>query len=714
MHLSTPDLGTPGKPAPDNGFRFASALGLREGDHVVHVQHGIGVYRGLVKLTTPTAEQGPLVEKEYLLIEYEAGDKLYVPADQVDRVQKYIGSEGAAPTLSKLKGAAWARAVARAKDQVQSIARELIELYAAREAATGHAYGADTPRQKEMEAAFPHTETPDQQAAIRDVKCDLEAPRPMDRLVVGDVGYGKTEVAVRAAFKVAAEGRQVAVLCPTSVLAAQHHATFSERLAGFGVTVEMLSRFRSSQEQQRVLEDLREGRVDVVIGTHRLLSEDVAFKNLGLVIVDEEQRFGVTHKEKLKQVRKTVDVLTMTATPIPRTLHAAVSGIRDLSLIDDPPEGRTPVETLVKAYDDAIVKEAIERELEREGQAYFLHNRVESIGEVAERLGKLVPGARFRVAHGQMGEDELEETMQEFYERRFDVLVCTTIIESGIDIPNANTILIDEADKLGLAQLYQLRGRVGRSDKQAYALLLVRRNEQLTEVAEQRLAALREFSDLGSGHKIALRDLELRGAGNLLGDEQSGTVTAAVGFELYMQLLEQAVRKARGEKPDPHSIPLPTVDLPVASNIPPEYIPSEAQRLLTYNQIAAVRDGAGRARLREAIESRWGKLPPSLENAFALLRLRLRCRQIGVKSISTEGKNVSITCRKGVRLPLSRLRPAIERYEAQGHSFTGEKVVLSIGSTDDVLALVEEVVGTLARALKEKQPRRRTAATTRP
>jgi transcription-repair coupling factor (superfamily II helicase) len=678
------------------GMRITSLIDLKEGDYVVHIHHGIGLYRGLVRMTV----QG--VEKEYLLIQYEGSDRLYVPVDQVDRVQKYIGSEGGAPTVNKLGGNEWARTTARAKRQVKEIAKDLIALYAARQSAPGHAYGEDTPWQREMEDAFPHTETPDQDAAIRDVKKDLEAPRPMDRLICGDVGFGKTEVAIRAAFKVASEGRQVAVLCPTTVLCAQHYSTFSERLAAFPVRVDQLSRFRSPKEQAKTLEDLKNGSVDIVIGTHRLLSKDVEFKDLGLVVVDEEQRFGVVHKERLKQLRKTVDVLTMTATPIPRTLHMSLSGIRDMSLINDPPEGRTPVKTLIKEYDDQLIREAILRETDRGGQVYYIHNRVESIYHVAAHLEKIVPTATFRVAHGQMPEDDLEETMLDFYLHKFDVLVCTTIVESGLDIPNVNTIVIDNADKLGLSQLYQLRGRVGRSRTQAYAILLYQRHKQLSTVAEQRLGAVREFTDLGSGYKIALRDLELRGAGNLLGAEQSGTI-AAIGFDMFTQLLEQAIHEEKGEEVDKTQIPLPTVDLPVAAVIPESYVPSEPQRILMYKKLSAVRERKDVSRLQEEFEDRFGDPPPPVWNALSLLRLRLRCQEIGIESITTEGNKITIAFKKGVKLPVHTLKPLTAAFKPQGHAFTQEHVVMNITGSK-ILQAVEEMVEVMDRALKEPAP----------
>jgi transcription-repair coupling factor (superfamily II helicase) len=688
------------------GMRLTSLLDIKEGDYVVHIHHGIGMYRGLVKMKV----QG--IEKDYLLVQYEGNDKLYVPVDQIDRVQKYIGSEGGAPNVNRLGGTDWARTTAKAKRQVKEMAGELIQLYAARQSAPGHPYMEDTPWQREMEDAFPHVETPDQDAAIRDVKKDLEAPRPMDRLICGDVGYGKTEVAIRAAFKVAQEGRQVAVLCPTTVLAAQHYATFSERLSGFPLRVDMLSRFRSSKEQSRTMDEIKAGSVDIIVGTHRLLSKDIEFKDLGLVIVDEEQRFGVTHKEKLKQLRKSVDVLTMTATPIPRTLHMSLSGIRDMSLINDPPEGRTPVKTLIKEYDDDLVRDYILRETDRGGQVYYIYNRVESIYHVAHKLEKLLPSVRFRVAHGQMQEEALEEAMLDFYEKKADVLIATTIVESGLDISNANTIIIDNADKLGLAQLYQLRGRVGRSRTQAYALLLYQRNKALSTIAEQRLGALKEFTDLGSGYKIALRDLELRGAGNLLGAEQSGTVSQ-IGFDLYTQLLEQAIKEYKGEEPDKAQIPLPAVDLPVAASIPEKYVPGEAQRILMYKKLAAVRERADVGKLQEEFEDRFGDPPPPVWNALALLRLRLRCQEVGLESITTEATKVTFQFKKDVKLLPHTLKPLTTAFKQFGHSFTQERIVMNISNitASKVLQSVEEMVEVLARALEEKTPPRVTPRT---
>ncbi|HOJ23486.1 MAG TPA: transcription-repair coupling factor, partial [Armatimonadota bacterium] len=523
------------------GQRITSLSQLTEGDYVVHLHHGIGRYRGLVTQNVDGAA------KDYLHLEYADNTRLYVPVDQIDRVTRYIGSDDHPPQIHRIGGTEWMQTKRRARAKVREMAKELVELYAARQAAQGYAFSPDTPWQREMEESFIYEETPDQLTAIREMKEGMERPQPMDRLICGDVGYGKTEVAIRGAFKAVMDGKQVAVLVPTTVLAQQHFNTFTERLAAFPVRVEMLSRFRSPRDQARVVKGLREGTVDIVIGTHRLLSKDVAFRDLGLVIVDEEQRFGVAHKERLKQLRTSVDVLTLTATPIPRTLHMSLSGIRDMSTISDPPEGRTAIRTYCVERNDELIRDAILRELDRDGQVYFVHNRVETIEAVAQQLQNLVPQARFAIGHGQMPEGRLEKVMLDFYDRRYDVLVCTTIIESGLDIPNVNTILIDNAPHMGLAQLYQLRGRVGRSPRQAYCYLLFDPKRLLTETAEKRLDAIREFTQLGSGFQVALRDLEIRGAGNLLGAEQHGFMLS-VGFELYCRMIEEAVKSLRGEE----------------------------------------------------------------------------------------------------------------------------------------------------------------------
>ncbi|HZP80359.1 MAG TPA: transcription-repair coupling factor [Chthonomonadaceae bacterium] len=669
------------------GVAISSILDLRENDFVVHIHHGIGVYRGLVKRKVEDNL------RDYLLIEYQGGDRLFVPADQIDRVQRYIGAEGASPQVNKIGGNEWQRTTRRVREQAREMAGELIALYAARQAAARDSFGPDTNWQVEMEEAFPYEETPDQLRAIIDVKADLERDKPMDRLICGDVGFGKTEVALRAAFKVVTAGKQVAVLCPTTVLAAQHLTTFSERLAAYPIKIELLSRFRSRQEQAQTVKGLKEGRVDIVIATHRLLSKDVEFKNLGLVIVDEEQRFGVAHKERLKQLRKTVDVLTLSATPIPRTLSMALSGLRDMSVIEDPPEGRAPVLTYVREYDDDLIRDAILRELERDGQVYFVHNKVESIYHVAQRLKRLIPELRIEVGHGQMSEDELERVMFDFYHHQYDVLVCTTIIENGLDIPNVNTIIVDNADHMGLSQLYQLRGRVGRSNRQAYAYLFYRRHKHLTEIAERRLAAIKEFSALGSGYKVAMRDLEIRGAGNLLGPEQHGAMVS-VGFDLYCQLLAQAVQEIKGEEVTEDI--LPSVDLPITAHIPNDYIPGEAERIYFYKRMSGVRSLADIENLQAELEDRFGDPPRPVWDALAVLRLRLRCKEAGISSIKSERTNIAIRFAPYVRLTPDAIR--LLTYAFKGHRFTADGVVVPL-SGPKVMAQVEEMVSVLEKAL---------------
>ena len=683
----------PPKRAFKEGLKITSYLELREGDFVVHIHHGIGRYGGITKLKGADG-----AERDYLLLEYDGGDKVYVPTDQVDRVQKYIGSADSPPTVTRLNSGDWARATKKAKKQVQEMAADLIKLYAARKAATGHAMPPDTPWQQEMEDAFPYQETPDQLAAIEDVKKDLEDDKPMDRLICGDVGYGKTEVAIRAAFKVVNSGRQVAILCPTTILAQQHLGTFRERLAAYPVKIEMLSRFVSKAEATQTLKGLTDGTVDIVIGTHKILSKDVNFHRLGLLVVDEEQRFGVIHKERIKQMKRNVDVLTLTATPIPRTLHMSLSGIRDMSLIDDPPEGRMAIKTFVKEYDDELVREVILRELDRGGQIYFLHNRIESISHVAEKVRRLAPTARVEIAHGQMHEDDLEDVMLRFGDREFDVLVCTTIVESGLDISNVNTIVVDNADKLGLSQLYQLRGRVGRSRRQGYAYLLYRKDKQLSEVAEKRLSALREFQDLGSGYKVALRDLEIRGAGNLLGAAQSGTVST-IGFDLYTQLLSHAINEMKGE-PMEMEFELPNVALPLDALIPGLYIPSEAERILMYKKLTAVRKADDVQRIQDEFEDRYGDPPRPVWNLLALLRLRLRCHEVGISSVVAEKRRVAL------RFSGTHLTPEIIRKLSRAHmqhQFLPDIVFLATPDTPTrMLTAVEEMVEVLARALPPK------------
>jgi transcription-repair coupling factor (superfamily II helicase) len=678
------------------GLKITSYLELRPGDYVVHIHHGIGQYAGITKMKGADG-----AERDYLIIEYEAPDRLFVPTDQVDRVQKYIGAQESPPSVTRLKTGEWARATERARKQVREMAADLIKLYATRQAAHGHSYPPDTPWQDEMEEAFVYEETPDQLAAIEDVKRDLESDKPMDRLICGDVGYGKTEVAIRAAFKVVNSQRQVAILCPTTILAQQHLATFRERLAAYPVSIEMLSRFVSKADTERTIKGLAEGTVDIVVGTHKLLGKTVKFQNLGLLVVDEEQRFGVVHKERIKALKKNVDVLTLTATPIPRTLHMSLSGIRDMSLIDDPPEGRLPIKTYVKEFDDELIREVVLRELDRGGQVYYLHNRIESISHIAEHLRRLIPQAKVEIAHGQMHEDDLEDIMLRFAQKDFNILVCTTIVESGLDIPNVNTIIVEDADRLGLSQLYQLRGRVGRSKKQGYAYLLYRKDKQLTEVAERRLDALREFSDLGSGYKVAMRDLEIRGAGNLLGAEQSGTV-ASVGFDLYTQLLSQAINELRGDEIEP-DFEMPNVSLPLDANIPERYIPSEPERILMYKKLAAVRNREHVDRIQEELEDRYGDPPRAVWNLLAILRLRLRCKELGIASVVAEKRRVAVRFAHGTHLPMDAIRKLARNH--MQHQFLPDVVFLAVPETPSrLMGLVEDMIEVVAKALPANQP----------
>ena len=603
---------------------------LSPGDVVVHIDHGIARYEQMLR------RGGEGQERDYLELSFAAGDRIFVPVEQINRVSRYSGGEH--PTLSRLGGTDWLRAKQRVRKAVDDLAEELLALYAKREAAQGFAYAPDSPWQSEMEASFPYEETPDQLRAAEEVKADMETRRPMDRLVVGDVGYGKTEVALRAAFKATQDGKQVAVLVPTTVLAGQHFQTFSQRFAAFPLTVRLLSRFVSAKDQEATVKGLAAGMVDIVIGTHRLLSKDVAFRDLGLVVVDEEQRFGVAAKERLKQLRSAVDVLTLSATPIPRTLNLALAGIRDLSVIETPPEDRLPIQTRVAEASAGLVRDAILRELDRGGQVFYVHNRVETIEAQAEQLRRLLPGARIVVGHGQMGEGALEKVMLTFADGAADVLVCTTIIESGLDIPNANTIVIDRADTLGLAQLYQLRGRVGRSSRRAYAYLMYRRRERMSEEARKRLQAIFNASELGAGFQIALADLEIRGAGNILGGEQSGHM-AAVGFDLYSRLLAEAVEEAKARREDREPVreaPQAVVDLPVDAHLPDDYVPDEAQKLELYRRLARTRSTGDVAAFRQEVTDRYGPMPAPVLRLVEVAELRLSAESAGVASLARE------------------------------------------------------------------------------
>ena len=609
------------------------ASSLSPGDYVVHVDYGVGIYRGLVRL-----EAGG-VEREYLQVDYAKADRLYVPVDQTDRVARYSGG-GIEPTLTRLGSGEWQQTRRRVRRAVREMAFELIQLYASRETASRAPYGPDSTWDLELASSFPYVETRDQQAAIDAVRTDLESTEPMDRLIVGDVGFGKTEVALRAAFKAINQGKQVAVLVPTTVLALQHFTTFSQRLAAFPVRVEMLSRLRSKAEQREVLAGLADGSVDVVIGTHRLVQNDVHFKQLGLVVIDEEQRFGVRQKEFLKRLRTSVDVLTMSATPIPRTLHMALAGIRDISMIDTAPQARLPIRTFVTPTNDQLIREVILREIDRGGQVYFVHNRVHDIDRLAHKLRELVPEARFGVGHGQMDEEVLEEIILGFVRCDFDVLVSTTIIESGVDIPNVNTIVIDNADTLGLTQLYQLRGRVGRATNRAYAYLLYHPAKLLTADAQERLVAIQEATELGAGMRLAMRDMEIRGAGNILGAEQSGHI-AAIGYELYIRLLAQAVEEIRTGRPLEEAGPV-TLDLPLTALIPADYIVDTELRLAIYRKIAAVEDERERFAVRQELEDRFGPIPEEVEHLLALIALRIRAQSLGIESLVEREREIVI------------------------------------------------------------------------
>ncbi len=634
-------------------------LALRAGDYVVHEQHGVGKFIELVQRTVGRGKDA--TTREYLVIEYasskrgQPGDRLFVPTESLDQVTKYSGGE--APTVNKMGGSDWAKTKSRARKAVREIAAELIRLYAARASTKGHAFGPDTPWQRELEDAFPYVETPDQLVTIDEVKADMERQMPMDRLLSGDVGYGKTEIAVRAAFKAVQDGKQVAVLVPTTLLVQQHFDTFSERYAGFPVEVRALSRFQTDAEATETRDGLRDGKVDVVIGTHRLLTGEIRFKDLGLVIIDEEQRFGVEHKETLKQLRTDVDVLAMSATPIPRTLEMAITGIREMSTLATPPEERHPILTYVGAYEEKQVAAAIRRELLREGQVFFVHNRVSSIQRAASRISELVPEARVAVAHGQMGEHQLERVIQDFWNKEFDVLVCTTIVETGLDISNANTLIVDRADTFGLSQLHQLRGRVGRGRERAYAYFLYPPEKPLTETAHDRLATIASHTELGAGIQVAMKDLEIRGAGNLLGGEQSGHI-AGVGFDLYVRMVADAVAEFRGEKEQEKAEV--KIELPVDAHIPHEYIDHERLRLEAYAKISAADDDADIDAVRAELTDRYGPVPEQVERLFAVAALRTRARAVGLTDITAQGRYVRfapVELPESGQLRLKRLYP---------------------------------------------------------
>ncbi len=684
------------RPLPKKSKTAAFVSDFRDlgvGDYVVHVEHGIAQYQGLKEI-----EQDGL-SIEFMILEFAEGAKLYVPLTRLDLIQKYRSTDtGPAPVLSRLGSQQWTRTKARVRKAMQDMAAELLKLYAERRTVAGNAFSLDNEFQREFEDSFDYTETDDQITAIRAVKEDMESPTPMDRLLCGDVGYGKTEVAMRAAFKAVQDGKQVAVLTPTTVLSFQHFETFKQRFAQFPIHIEMISRFRTAKEQKDIIERVSTGRVDILIGTHRLLSKDIKFQDLGLLIVDEEQRFGVRHKERLKQLRKQIDVLAMSATPIPRTLHMSLVGLRDMSIIETPPKDRMAIQTVVARFDEKIIRSAIEVELERGGQVFFVHNRVESIYEIAARIQELVPSARVAVAHGQMGENDLEKVMLAFMRHEFDVLVATTIIENGLDIPLANTILINRAERHGLSELYQLRGRVGRSNRRAYAYLLIPPENELTEIARRRLAALKEFSDLGAGFKIAALDLELRGAGNMLGGEQSGHIEA-VGFELYTSMLEAAVKEMKGEAGEER--PATQLNLGIALRIDESYVPEENQRLRLYKKIAGTSTEAAVNEVRAEMEDRYGAPPDATVYLLEAAMLRLECERIGIAQVDRKRGELQIRFMENAAVDPAHLMQLVSRNAKRGAQFTPQgllKFPLRASRPDDVLLEIRELLANLAPA----------------
>jgi transcription-repair coupling factor (superfamily II helicase) len=670
---------------------------LAVGDYVVHVEHGIAQYQGLREIV----QDGLAIE--FMILEFAEGAKLYVPLTRLDLIQKYRSTDaGPAPQLNKLGSQQWAKTKARVRKAMQDMADELLKLYAERHEAKGTVFSPDNEFQSEFEDAFDYTETDDQLSAIKAIKSDMESATPMDRLLCGDVGYGKTEVAMRAAFKAVQDSKQVAVLTPTTVLSFQHFETFKKRFSQFPIKIEMISRFRTAKEQKLIVEQVETGKVDILIGTHRLLSKDIKFQDLGLLIVDEEQRFGVRHKERLKQLKKQIDVLAMSATPIPRTLHMSLVGLRDMSVIETPPKDRMAIQTVVAKFDEKLVRSAVELELERGGQVYFVHNRVETIYEIAARIQELVPAARVVVGHGQMGESELEKAMLAFMRREFDVLVATTIIENGLDIPLANTILINRADRHGLSELYQLRGRVGRSNRRAYAYLLIPNEKELTDIARRRLAALKEFSDLGAGFKIAALDLELRGAGNMLGGEQSGHIEA-VGFELYTSMLEQAVKEMKGESAEEK--PATQFNLGIALRIDESYVSEENQRLRLYKKIAGAESGAAIAELRAEMEDRYGPLPDAAVYLLEAASLRLECERIGVAQVDRKRSELQIRFAENASAENSAIDPQrlmrlVAKNAKRGAQFTPQGVLkfpLAASRPDEILLEIRDLLSRLER-----------------
>ena len=644
------------------GEKIASFTDLNIGDYVVHESHGLGIYRGIEKIEVDKTE------KDYIKIEYAGGGNLYILATQLEQIQKYAGAGAKKPKLNKLGGQEWNKTKSRVKGAVREIAEDLVKLYAVRQNDRGFAFGPDTVWQKEFEEMFPFEETEDQDLAIAATKADMESTKIMDRLICGDVGYGKTEIAIRAAFKAVQDGKQVAFLVPTTILAQQHYNNFVQRMKDFPVNIDLLCRFRSSAEQKKTIEKLKKGQVDIIIGTHRLLSKDVVYKDLGLLIIDEEQRFGVAHKEKIKQLKTNIDVLTLTATPIPRTLHMSLIGIRDMSVLEEPPMDRVPIQTYVMEYNEELVREAISRELARGGQAYFVYNRVREIADVATKIAELVPEANVAYAHGQMKETELENIMYRFINGEIDVLVSTTIIETGLDISNVNTMIIHDADNMGLSQLYQLRGRVGRSNRTAYAFLMYKRDKMLKEVAEKRLAAIKEYTELGSGFKIAMRDLEIRGAGSLLGERQHGHMEA-VGYDLYCKMLNEAVKEAKGIAVE-ESFDT-SIDIVIDAYIPMGYIPNELQKLDIYKRIADIETQEETEEMTEELIDRFGDPPKSVENLLYIAKIKSMAHRLYFTEVAQKGESVRFTLYEKARIDVTKIPELVAAY-GQKVTFTAD------------------------------------------
>ena len=675
------------KEARYSGERINSFSDISVGDYVVHEHHGLGIYRGIEKIEVDK------VTKDYICIEYSGGSKLFILASQLDLIQKYASKESRKPKLNKLGGTQWEKTRTRVKTQVNAIAKELVDLYAIRQEEEGYAYSADTVWQKEFEELFPYEETEDQLRAIADTKQDMESKKIMDRLICGDVGYGKTEVAIRAAFKAVTDGKQVVYLVPTTILAQQHYETFKERMKNYPISIGLMSRFATPAMQKKTIEGLKKGSIDIVVGTHRLLSKDMQYKNLGLLIIDEEQRFGVTHKEKIKQLKKNIDVLTLTATPIPRTLHMSLIGIRDMSILEEPPVDRHAIQTYVLEYNKELVREAVLRELAREGQVYYVYNRVNNIEEIAVELANMLPEARVAYAHGQMRERELEDIMQQFINREIDVLVTTTIIETGLDIPNANTMIVHDADNFGLSQLYQLRGRVGRSNRRAYAFLMYRRDKMLKETAEKRLQAIREFTDLGSGYKIAVRDLEIRGAGNLLGEAQSGHMEA-VGYDLYCKMLNDAVRRMKGEVGEEEFETV--VELAIDAFIPSTYVKNEFTKLELYKRIAQITSVEESEDMQDELTDRFGTMPTAVLHLLDVVLVKAMAHDAYITEISQKGKFIHFVMFQNAKIKVDEIPKFIESYRGKMTIKAGEKPEFTLRVGDlpkkEILKCVQSVI----------------------